>query len=118
MIAMGSVATMRSWMRVTGGCLGVIVLYALYAGAKTLVYSGPHTPLPHWAGGLALFLAVSSLVPGLLIWRQIEAATRYLNEPTLERLQELTATIRRFWRLSGVVVVLQLTAVAVGVVLP
>jgi hypothetical protein len=112
--ATASVAAMRPWLRFTSGLLGLVALYAIYLGVSALLGNGA---LPRWAGALVLGLSLSSLVPALLIWQMAEAATRYLNEPTTARLQELTATMRRFWRLSGLVAVLQLTAIATGAAL-
>jgi len=106
-----SVRAMRPWLRFIAGLLGLIGLYGIYNGVVTVV---GHSVLPASAGLFIIAIAAFSLVPVLLMWRQSESSTRFINEPTQARLQEVTSAIRRFWRLSAVAVVLQLTVFIAG----
>lgn len=106
-----SVHAMRSPMRFVATLLGLVALYAVYEAAKGLVGANDFS-LP--VSVCLLVTAAGAFVQAYLAWQQVEPATRFVNEPTQSRLGDLTRAMRRFWRLSGFVAVLQLTALLAG----
>jgi hypothetical protein len=111
MSSAASIAAMRPFMRFFAVLLGGIALYVIYVSATALA---GRSVLPPSTGAFMLVLALLTFVPAYLVWRQVEAATRYINEPTVARLADMTAAMRHFWRLGGIVAVLQLTVFIVG----
>lgn len=106
-----SVRVMRPWLRFVATVLLLAALWLVYLAVMAIL---GRSSLPRSAGFCMAILALLALVPTLFLWRQAEATTRFIAEPSAQRLIALTSAIRRFWRLAGIVLVLQVTVFVVG----
>ncbi len=95
------VRAMRGWLRFFGVTAVVVTLWLLQLQGATLlelVVGGGRPRLEHL---LTLVTLITLSAGAHLIWRQANAATRFVAAPSEELFVTVTSEMRRFWRICG-----------------
>jgi len=109
----GHMRSMRGSMRVLAVSVVVFTLWlGAYGGMVVLQATGLTATMGGIAGSAYLVLVAAVSFPAHLMWRQSDAASRFVASPSDAAFARFTMEMRRFWRVTtwATLCVLLLTA--------
>ncbi|HSI04841.1 MAG: hypothetical protein ACAI38_24955 [Myxococcota bacterium] len=95
------VRAMRGWLRFFAVTAVVVTLWLLQLEGASLLDLLVGAARPRLEHLLTLVTVITLSVCAHLIWRQANAATRFVAAPSEELFVTVTSEMRRFWRICG-----------------